>query len=109
VGFMVTDAEPTTRRRARLTNQGQITVPKAVRDALGLRPGDDIEFVKRDTGFAVEARPRLGVLDFAGIASGAVARTPATAEEIDAMLAAGMAAEGAGRYAKVVRRVGRER
>jgi AbrB family looped-hinge helix DNA binding protein len=103
---MVTDIGPTTRRRARLTNQGQITVPKAVRDALGLRPGDDIEFVRRDDGFVVEARPRLGVLDFAGLAAAAAARTPATAEAIDALLAAGMAAEAAERQAKIERDAG---
>jgi len=100
---MATDTGPTTRRRARLTNQGQITVPKAVRDALGLRPGDDIEFVPRDDGFVVEARPRLGVLDFAGLAAAAAARTPATAEAIDALLAAGMAAEAAERQATIER------
>lgn len=29
---------------ARLTSKGQITVPKAVRDALGLEEGDDVVF-----------------------------------------------------------------
>lgn len=30
---------------AKLTDKGQITVPKAVRQALGLHPGDKLEFV----------------------------------------------------------------
>lgn len=28
----------------RLTSKGQVTIPKAVRDSLGLRPGDVVEF-----------------------------------------------------------------
>ena len=30
---------------ATLTNKGQITVPKAVRQSLGLMPGDKLEFI----------------------------------------------------------------
>lgn len=30
--------------RATLTSKGQLTVPKKVREALGLRPGDQVEF-----------------------------------------------------------------
>jgi AbrB family looped-hinge helix DNA binding protein len=30
---------------AKITSKGQITLPKKVRDDLGLRPGDEIEFV----------------------------------------------------------------
>lgn len=29
----------------KITSKGQITIPKAVREGLGLRPGDEIEFV----------------------------------------------------------------
>ncbi len=31
--------------RAKLTSKGQVTIPKAVRDSLGVRPGDEILFV----------------------------------------------------------------
>ncbi|HLH24437.1 MAG TPA: AbrB/MazE/SpoVT family DNA-binding domain-containing protein [Chloroflexota bacterium] len=40
----------------KLSSRGQVTVPKSVRDALGLRPGDEIEFVKDTMGFRVQKR-----------------------------------------------------
>ncbi len=87
---MSTDLHRITRQRARLTRQGQITLPKAVRDALGARPGDDIEFVPRGDAFVVDLRPRRSVLDFAGIAGDEVPRVPATAEDLDALIESGM-------------------
>ncbi len=80
-----------TRRRARLTSQGQITVPKAVRVALGARPGDDVEFVARGGEMLIELRPRRSVLDFAGLASEAAGRISATAAELDALVDRGLA------------------
>jgi len=80
------------RHRARLTNQGQITVPKAVRDALGVRPGDDIEFVTRGPDLLVEVRLRRSVLDFAGIGADGAAGVPGSAEELDEAIEQGMMA-----------------
>jgi len=37
---------------ATLTKKGQITIPKAVRDSLGLHPGDKVEFVDSESGEA---------------------------------------------------------
>ena len=31
----------------RLTSKGQVTIPKVVRERLGLRPGDEVDFVAR--------------------------------------------------------------
>jgi len=33
---------------ARVTSKGQVTIPKAVRERLGLRPGEEIAFDERD-------------------------------------------------------------
>ncbi len=81
-----------TRHRARLTRQGQITVPKSVRDALGARPGDDIEFVSRGDELVIELRPRRSVLDFAGLAADAAGRIPTTAAELDELVDQGLTA-----------------
>lgn len=71
--------------RARVTSQGQITVPKAVRDAMGVEPGDAIEF---ELGEEIRVRryraPSL--LEFAGIAGAASSRIPDTAEELDELV-----------------------
>ena len=42
--------------KAKLTSKGQITIPKDVRARLGLRPGDEIEFVEDGTGFHLKKR-----------------------------------------------------
>jgi len=41
---------------AKVTSKGQITIPKAVRDQLGLRTGDRLEFVEDNGGFRIEKR-----------------------------------------------------
>ena len=38
---------------ATLTNKGQITIPKGVRDSMGLHPGDKLEFVITEKGEAL--------------------------------------------------------
>ncbi len=41
---------------AKLTSKGQLTLPRPVRDALGVGPGDRVEFVRlADGSFAVMA------------------------------------------------------
>jgi len=97
----MTTATSRTGRRARITSQGQITVPKAIRDALGARPGDDLEFVPTERGFAVEVRPRRSILDFAGIAPDLARLIPQDPRELHRMIEEGIAAEVIARAAKI--------
>ena len=41
-----------------MTVKGQVTVPKDVRDALGLRAGEPVEFARNDAGEVVIRRPK---------------------------------------------------
>ena len=42
--------------RTKITSKGQVTIPKDVRERLGLRSGDEIEFVDDGKGFRVQKR-----------------------------------------------------
>jgi AbrB family looped-hinge helix DNA binding protein len=48
---------------AKVTSKGQITVPKDVREALGLSPGDELEFVEEDGQFLLRKRLRRSPFD----------------------------------------------
>jgi AbrB family looped-hinge helix DNA binding protein len=52
---------------ATITSKGQITIPKAVRDELGLREGDRIAFRVLDDGKVVVEPETIDVLDLEGI------------------------------------------
>jgi AbrB family looped-hinge helix DNA binding protein len=47
---------------SRMTSKGQVTIPKRIRDYLGLKPGSEVEFVVTNDGQIAlgsrEARPR---------------------------------------------------
>lgn len=38
---------------SRVTSKGQVTIPKEVREQLGIRPGDEIEFEETDEGYVI--------------------------------------------------------
>lgn len=49
--------------RSTLTSKGQVTIPKKIRDRLGLDRGDELSFELREDG-VVEVRPLTGsILD----------------------------------------------
>ena len=48
--------------RARITSKGQVTIPAAVREQVGLRPGDEIAFEPRTLRFAPVPRAKLSDL-----------------------------------------------
>lgn len=37
----------------RVTTKGQVTIPKEIRDRLGIEPGDEVAFEKTDAGYAI--------------------------------------------------------
>ena len=65
---------------ARLTSKGQITIPKSVRQALGLHEGDAVTF-RVDGERAIIGRT-AGLLDLAGSVSVPAAKRGASWDEI---------------------------
>jgi antitoxin PrlF len=41
----------------RITSKGQVTIPKAIRDELGLLPGTEVDFVRDEEGVRVRRSP----------------------------------------------------
>lgn len=35
----------------RVTTKGQVTIPKEIREALGIEPGDEVEFERTESGY----------------------------------------------------------
>ncbi len=54
---------------ATLSSKFQISVPKEVREALGLKPGQKLAFINTGTGMRLVPQP--AILDLVGIARGA--------------------------------------
>ncbi len=78
---------------ATMTSKGQITVPKEVRDDLGLLTGSQLMFVKLSNGH-YRIVPRTGSVEgFLGMLHDP-ARKPLTIEEIGEAIAEGGAASG---------------
>lgn len=46
-----------------MTIKGQITLPKPIRDSLGLQPGDKIEFTAAEGGFLLRRQLNRGAID----------------------------------------------
>ena len=38
---------------SRVTEKGQVTIPKEVREELGIQPGDEVVFEETETGYVV--------------------------------------------------------
>ena len=65
---------------ARLTSKGQVTIPKAVREALGLRDGDEVVF-RVEGSHAVLART-TDLLELAGSVPVPAAKRGASWDEV---------------------------
>ncbi len=68
---------------ATLTSKGQITIPKGIRDALRLGPGDRLDFFIQDDGRVLVQPATLKVTDLKGILYRKGAR-PVSVEEMRA-------------------------
>lgn len=53
--------------KARVTSKGQVTVPKSIRQRLGVQPGDDLVFDVRGNRVTITAQRRRTVGELAGI------------------------------------------
>lgn len=53
--------------RAKLTSKGQVTIPKAIRDRLGLKPGITLHFSIEPSGRLVVTPLTLDIEDLIGI------------------------------------------
>jgi len=67
---------------ATLTNKGQVTIPKAIRESLGLHSGDKLEFVLVESGKAY-IRPVTKKADDVFGRSHKSERRPVSIEEMD--------------------------
>lgn len=79
-----------------ITVKGQITLPKAIREHLHVKPGDRVKFFVHPNG-AVFLLPKIPVSALRGIVK---SRRRVTLEEMDAAIAAGISE----RYRAAVRR-----
>lgn len=94
--------------RARITSQGQISVPKAIRDHLEAGPGDDLLFEPRPDGSAiVRRRVSRSILDLAGVAGVDAGRIPKDVMELKQIIGGGIADAVAAKQDKIARQRGR--
>ncbi len=70
---------------ATLTSKGQVTVPKAIRDRLHLKPGDKIDFVLNDDGDLRVTPLKFSVTALKGMLP--KPHTPVTLEQMDEAIA----------------------
>lgn len=79
-------------------------MPKAIRDRLGLKPGDDVEFEDRGDLIVLVARRRRSILEFAGVLPpppGVV--QPQTNEEWERWISGASAEAAVRRHERVLR------
>ena len=48
---------------AKVTSKGQITLPKEVRDSIGISPGEEVEFQKEENGYLLKKKVRHSPFD----------------------------------------------
>ena len=78
--------------RATITSKGQITLPKAIRERLGLSTGDQVDFRVEDDGSITVVSVKRSALRLHGVV-GAGDAEPLSIEEMDQAIADRAAAE----------------
>lgn len=73
---------------ATLTSKGQTTIPKEIRDLLGLAPGDKLDFVVESDGRVVLRPATLDVRQLRGLLRRRGGK-PVSLEEMDSAIAQG--------------------
>jgi AbrB family looped-hinge helix DNA binding protein len=73
---------------ATLTSKGQTTIPKEIRDLLGLAPGDKLDFVVESDGRVVLRPATLDVRELRGLLR-KKGRKPVSLEQMDRAIAEG--------------------
>jgi antitoxin PrlF len=68
---------------ATLTSKGQLTLPKALRDELKLKPGDKVDFVRDSVGGYRFKPANTDVRELSGFLSHLCKGPPISVEEID--------------------------
>ena len=68
---------------ATMTSKGQLTVPKQVRESLGLQPGDRVDFQIEDGGKATIQPASKKAGDVFGMLSAYAKGEPVSVEEMD--------------------------
>lgn len=66
-----------------LTSKGRITLPKALRDELKLKPGDKIDFVRNSDGAYMFRPRRISAASLKGILKDVYKGPPNTLEEME--------------------------
>ena len=75
---------------ATLTSKGQTTIPKEIREFLGIGPGDKLDFVVESDGRVILRPATLDVRQLRGMLKRSGRKT-VTLEEMDKAIAAGVA------------------
>lgn len=75
---------------ATLTSKGQTTIPKEIRDFLGIGPGDKLDFIVESDGRVLLRSATLDVRQLRGMLKRS-GRKAVTLEEMDKVIAAGAA------------------
>ncbi len=76
--------------RSTITRKGQTTIPKAVRERLGVAYGDQIDFIVKPDGSVVVEAANVDVMSLAGMLKKKGQR-PRTIEEMDEAIREGAA------------------